>query len=76
MKSCCANACKFNGLIVSDATGMAGLGAWGPRRQTLPEVIANGCDVILFANDARDRPRLHRAPRSPTGSPPNGSTRR
>ena len=41
----------FNGLIVSDATGMAGLGAWGPRSQTLPEVIANGCDVILFAND-------------------------
>lgn len=46
----------FNGLIVSDATGMAGLGAWGPRSQTLPEVIANGCDVILFANDYdRDR---------------------
>ena len=41
----------FNGLIVSDATGMAGLGAWGPRSRTLPEVIANGCDVILFAND-------------------------
>jgi beta-N-acetylhexosaminidase len=43
----------FNGLIVSDATSMAGLGAWGPRSQTLPEVIANGCDVILFVNDAQ-----------------------
>jgi len=41
----------FNGLIVSDATGMAGLGAWGARRDTIPEIIASGCDVILFAND-------------------------
>jgi beta-N-acetylhexosaminidase len=41
----------FKGLIVSDATGMAGLGAWGPRSRTLPEVIANGCDVILFPGD-------------------------
>ena len=42
----------FNGLIVSDATPMAGLGAWGPRSQTLPEVITNGCDVILFVTAA------------------------
>lgn len=41
----------FNGLIVSDATSMAGLGAWGARRDTLPEVIASGCDVILFSSD-------------------------
>ncbi|MGV8856083.1 MAG: glycoside hydrolase family 3 protein [Devosia sp.] len=41
----------FNGLIVSDATGMAGLGDWGPRDQTLPEVITAGCDVILFSDD-------------------------
>ncbi len=41
----------FNGLIVSDATPMAGLGAWGPREVTLPEVIANGCDMILFTED-------------------------
>ncbi len=41
----------FNGLIVSDATSMAGLGDWGPRDQTLPEVIIAGCDVILFSND-------------------------
>jgi beta-N-acetylhexosaminidase len=41
----------FNGMIVSDATGMAGLGAWGKRSETLPEVIMAGCDLILFSND-------------------------
>lgn len=41
----------FNGLIVSDATPMAGFGAWGPREQMLPEVIENGCDLILFSRD-------------------------
>ncbi|RZM11506.1 MAG: glycoside hydrolase family 3 protein, partial [Pedobacter sp.] len=41
----------FNGLIVSDATGMAGLNDWGPRDQVLPELIISGCDVILFSND-------------------------
>lgn len=41
----------FNGLIVSDATGMAGLGAWSKREVHLPEIIASGCDVILFSND-------------------------
>ena len=42
----------FNGLIVSDATPMAGFGAWGSRAQMLPEVIENGCDIILFSHDA------------------------
>jgi len=41
----------FNGLIVSDATGMAGLKAWGRRAEYLPELVAAGCDVILFADD-------------------------
>jgi beta-N-acetylhexosaminidase len=41
----------FNGLIVSDATGMGGLKAWSNRAQYLPEVIAAGCDVILFCDD-------------------------
>jgi len=41
----------FNGLIVSDATPMAGFGAWAPRAQMLPEVIASGCDLILFSDD-------------------------
>ena len=38
----------FNGLIVSDATGMAGLSSWADRAQSVPEVIAHGCDVLLF----------------------------
>ncbi|MEN9410015.1 MAG: hypothetical protein RL216_1989 [Pseudomonadota bacterium] len=41
----------FNGIIVSDATPMAGFGAWGPRAEMLPEVIENGCDIILFSDD-------------------------
>lgn len=41
----------FNGLIVSDATPMAGLGAWGKRSDTLPELLTAGCDVILFSDD-------------------------
>ena len=41
----------FNGLIVSDATPMAGLGAWEPARAYMPDLIANGCDLILFSND-------------------------
>lgn len=41
----------FNGLIVSDATPMGGFGAFAPRGQMLPEVIKNGCDLILFSGD-------------------------
>jgi beta-N-acetylhexosaminidase len=42
----------FNGLIVSDATPMAGFGSWASRDEMLPEVIENGCDIILFSRDA------------------------
>lgn len=41
----------FNGLIVSDATPMAGLGAWAHRDMALPEVVASGCDIILFSDE-------------------------
>ena len=41
----------FNGLIVSDATGMAGFGAWSARDEAMPQIIAGGCDVILFSHD-------------------------
>ncbi len=41
----------FNGLIVSDATPMAGLGSWSKRSEHLPELISSGCDVILFSDD-------------------------
>ncbi len=40
----------FNGLILSDSTGMGGLSAWSARREHIPEIIANGCDTILFSN--------------------------
>lgn len=41
----------FNGLIVSDATPMAGFGDWGPRSETIPQCVVAGCDVILFSDD-------------------------
>ncbi|CDM62946.1 MULTISPECIES: glycoside hydrolase family 3 protein [Rhizobium] len=40
----------FNGIIVSDATPMGGLSAWGHHLDTMPDIIANGCDMILFSN--------------------------
>jgi beta-N-acetylhexosaminidase len=45
----------FQGLIVSDATGMGGLTSWMDREATVPAVIENGCDVFLFSrNPERD----------------------
>jgi beta-N-acetylhexosaminidase len=45
------DALGFNGVIVSDATPMAGFGAWAHRDVMLPEVISSGCDIILFSDD-------------------------
>ena len=39
----------FNGLILADATPMAGLGSFAPRSTVAPEVIESGCDVFLFS---------------------------
>lgn len=45
----------FEGLIVSDATGMGGLTSWMDREAAVPAVIENGCDVFLFSrNPERD----------------------
>lgn len=44
----------FNGLIVSDATPMAGLGAWMPAPRDKVAVIANGCDMILFSRNPEE----------------------
>lgn len=41
----------FNGVIVSDATPMAGFGASAHRDEMLPQVISSGCDVILFSDE-------------------------
>jgi beta-N-acetylhexosaminidase len=46
------DALGFNGLVVSDATGMAGLKSWSTRADYLPELINGGCDVILFTDNA------------------------
>ncbi len=45
----------FNGLVVSDASLMAGLTSWDKRSICVAEVIENGCDVFLFSpNEAQD----------------------
>ena len=41
----------FNGVILTDATHMIGLSGVARREDALPKMIANGCDMILFAND-------------------------
>lgn len=41
----------FNGLIVTDASHMAGLNAAGSRHDVVPGVIAAGCDMLLFFSD-------------------------
>lgn len=38
----------FNGVIVSDATQMAGFTVSMPRKQAVPHCIAAGCDMFLF----------------------------
>lgn len=44
----------FNGVIVSDATGMVGFGARGERRDLVPLCIESGCDILLFPNDIEE----------------------
>lgn len=43
------NRLGFNGVIVSDASEMAGLSSWCRLSDAKPQIIANGCDVILFS---------------------------
>lgn len=53
---------KFNGLITSDASEMGGLSSWSARQVHLPEIIENGCDMILFSPDLEaDIRRLEQA---------------
>ena len=42
------NRLGFNGVIVSDASEMAGLTSWCRAEDSKPQIIANGCDMILF----------------------------
>lgn len=41
----------FDGLIVTDASTMAGLAAFLPRHILVPAAIAAGCDMFLFTKD-------------------------
>ena len=41
----------FNGLVVSDATQMAGLTSFASRAEQVPLVIESGCDLFLFCQD-------------------------
>ena len=41
----------FNGLIISDATTMAGFDAAMPRDRAVPYSIAAGCDMFLFSKN-------------------------
>lgn len=52
----------FNGLITSDASAMAGLTCWAHRDTYLPEILASGCDMVLFTPDlSRDLDLLEQA---------------
>jgi beta-N-acetylhexosaminidase len=44
----------FNGLIVSDATPMAGLTSAASRSEQVPGVIQAGCDVFLFCDNVEE----------------------
>ena len=41
----------FNGLVVTDASHMAGLLGAMPRKDILPKAIAAGCDMFLFLHN-------------------------
>ena len=41
----------FNGLVLTDASHMAGLACAAPRSRQVPGAIAAGCDMFLFFND-------------------------
>lgn len=48
----------FDGLIISDATGMIGLTTRVPTAQRVVECIKAGCDVYLFPETVEDYERL------------------
>lgn len=44
----------FNGLILTDASNMAGMSCMMKREKAIPYAIASGCDMILFSNDIKE----------------------
>ena len=45
---------KFNGLVVTDASNMAGFSSVGKREDLVPECIAAGCDMLLFTRNLQE----------------------
>ena len=44
----------FNGLIITDASTMAGMVIPMPRSQAVPQAIASGCDMFLFTRNLQE----------------------
>ncbi len=44
----------FNGLILTDASHMAGMTSAKPRKDQVPGAIAAGCDMYLYFNDHQE----------------------
>lgn len=44
----------FNGVIVSDASEMAGISSWVPAPQSKVEILKGGCDMVLMASNAEE----------------------
>lgn len=44
----------FNGLVITDASHMAGIACMEKREIAVPKAIASGCDMFLFTNDAAE----------------------
>ena len=44
----------FNGLVITDASHMAGIACMEKRSVAVPKAIASGCDMFLFSNDAEE----------------------
>lgn len=44
----------FNGVVITDASHMAGMTCACPRSEQVPRAIAAGCDMFLFFNDPEE----------------------
>ena len=42
----------FNGVVITDASHMAGIACMEKRSVAVPKAIVSGCDMFLFSNDA------------------------
>ena len=44
----------FNGVVITDASHMAGIACMEKRSIAVPKAIASGCDMFLFSNDMEE----------------------